>query len=269
MAVGAVVGSAIGAALAQALKFDQGEWEAGIYGFNPTLVGIATFFFFQLGVVSIGLMAVGCVVATLLTRAMRKHLPFPTYTTPFIVTTWAVFFLGRALGAEATVLSGPLVPNLPLGYLLTSVLHGIGQVMFQDSVWTGMFLLAGIAVSDREHGGWVLLGSVVGMLVASYHVSVGADSIDPERLIERARFDNIQLGLYGYNATLAPVALFLRRRSLLAPLLGILLAEPLTELMPLLGLPALTAPFVLATWIVLVLAWLEGRLFGPRSSPAN
>ena len=36
---------------------------AGIYGFNSTLVGIATLFFFRPGVASIGLLVVGCVVA--------------------------------------------------------------------------------------------------------------------------------------------------------------------------------------------------------------
>ena len=40
-----------------------------------------------------------------------------------------------------------------------------------------------------------------------------------------------------------------------------LLSVPLTELCRMLGLPALTAPFVLATWLVLALGWLEGRFF--------
>jgi urea transporter len=33
----------------------------------------------------------------------------------------------------------------------------------------------------------------------------------------------------------------------------------------LLGLPALTAPFVLSTWLVQALVLLEGRLNGPRA----
>ncbi len=74
------------------------------------------------------------------------------------------------------------------------------------------------------------------------------------------------MGLYGYNATLAAVALFLWRRSFIAPLLGILLSVPLTELIPLVGLPALTAPFVLATWLVLAFGWLERRLLGKSST---
>jgi urea transporter len=40
-----------------------------------------------------------------------------------------------------------------------------------------------------------------------------------------------------------------------------ILSVPITELLPVLGLPALTAPFVLATWIVLAFGWLDGRLF--------
>ena len=42
MALGGVVGSAIGTATARVLKFDESDLRAGIYGFNSTLVGIAT-----------------------------------------------------------------------------------------------------------------------------------------------------------------------------------------------------------------------------------
>lgn len=266
MAVGAVVGSAIGSGLAWGLKSDRGEILAGIFGFNAALVGIASFFFFQPGLVSVVLMVGGCLVATGLTRLMRGHLPFPTYTTPFIVTTWGVFFLGRAMGAApASPGYGPLVPEIATGPILESAAHGVSQVMFQASIWTALFFLVGIAISERRHAAWVLLGSVVGLLLAGWHVDAGARSIDPEQLVERAVFENIQLGLYGYNATLVAVALFLWRRSVIPPLLGMLFTVPLTELIPRLGLPALTAPFVLATWLVMILAWLDSRLFADPS----
>src|SRR4051794_5199244 len=94
MALGAGVGSAIGLVTARALKFDEAEVLAGIYGFNSTLVGIATFFFFRPGAVSVLLLVAGCIASAVVTRLMRRYLPFPTYTLPFIVTTWAVYFLG-------------------------------------------------------------------------------------------------------------------------------------------------------------------------------
>lgn len=255
MAAGALTGAVIGTITAYLFKFDRSELVAGIYGFNATLVGIASFFFFRPGALAIGLMIVGCVVATVLTRLMRRYVPFPTYTTPFIVTTWAIYFLGLAFGAAQTG------PGSPVGStsLAVAVTHGVGQVMFQGSVWTGRLFLIGIALSDWRHALWVLTGAIIGALVADYHVEAAARSIDPERLVERAMTENIALGLYGYNATLAAVALFLWRRSLIPPILGILLSVPLTEAFPLLGLPALTAPFVLSTWIVLAMGWLESK----------
>lgn len=257
MAVAALAGSAIGLSTARVLKFDDAEIIAGIYGFNAALVGIATFFFFQLGVVSFSLMVAGCIAATVLTRLVRQYAPFPTYTTPFIVTTWALFFMGRALSVAQSAPGGPSASS----DFLTAAAHGVAQVMFQASLWTTFFFLLGIALSEWRHALWVAAGAVFGTLLAYYHVTAAARTIDPERLVERALTENIALGLYGYNATLAAVALFLWRRSLIPPLLGILISVPLTESFPLVGLPALTAPFVLATWIVLALGQCDSCLF--------
>jgi urea transporter len=257
MALGAVIGTAIGTATAWVLKFDKTELHAGIYGFNSTLVGIATFFFFQPGAISVILLLAGCIVAAFVTWLARRYVPFPTYTAPFIVTTWVLFFLGQALGAPRVAPGGALEG---VGFV-GAVAHGVSQVMFQASLWTALLFLAGIAISDWKHACWVLLGSIVGMLVGSHHAMVAAKALDPESLADRSILDNVALGLYGYNATLAAVALFLWRRSLIPPLLGMLFSVALTELIPLLGLPALTAPFVLATWLVLAFGWLDGRLF--------
>jgi urea transporter len=259
MAIGALVGSAIGSGVAWVMKWDRGELEGGIFGFNATLVGIASFFFFQPGLVTIGLMIAGCVVATLLTRFMRVSLPFPTYTTPFIVTTWVLFYLGNSMGAVVNPGGAPLVPNIATGYYVESTVHGIGQVMFQSSLWTGLFFLVGLAISDSKHATLVFIGSIVGLLVSKYHFTFGGDAVDPERLVERSGYDLIQLGLYGYNATLAPVALYLAKRSWIPAILGMFLTVPLTDLVPLFGLPALTAPFVIATWLVLAVSYVETK----------
>ena len=48
---------------------------------------------------------------------------------------------------------------------------------------------------------------------------------------------------------------------------GVLLSVPITELLPRLGLPALTAPFVLATWLVLAFGWLDERYHRTHVSP--
>jgi urea transporter len=262
MAAGAVAGSAIGTATAYGLKFDKGEQAAGIYGFNSALVGIATFFFFRPSALSFAMLVGGCVVAAVVTWLMRRNLPFPTYTTPFIVTTWALFFLGQGLGIERAASGGPLV-GVGFG---GAVAHGVSQVMFQASIWTALFFLVGIALNDWRHASWVLLGSIVGTLVGYYQSASWAGTVDPESLVDRGLPENVALGLYGYNATLTAVALFLWRRSFIPPLLGMLLSVPITDLVPMVGLPALTAPFVLATWIVLAFGWLDRKLW-PEQAP--
>jgi urea transporter len=99
MTLGAVVGAMIGTATAWALTFDLSEVHSGIYGFNATLVGIATLFLVQPGPAGITLLVVGCVLAALVTWLARRYVPFPTDTAPFIVTTWTLFLLGLAPGA--------------------------------------------------------------------------------------------------------------------------------------------------------------------------
>lgn len=164
------------------------------------------------------------------------------------MVTWVLFFLGQSFGAVRSSGGADLIPTLSASYGVESTAHGIGQVMFQGNFWTGLLFLIGIAINSQAHATWVLVGSILGMLVASYHVTTGLKSVNPETLVEGNFFDNIKLGLYGYHATLAAIALFLWRKTLIGPMLGILLSVPLTELVPLLGIPALTAPFVLATW---------------------
>jgi urea transporter len=250
MAIGAIVGSAIGSATAWILKFDGSVLKAGIYGINPAVIGIATLFFFPPGVMSICLMVVGCVVAALLTEALRRYVPFMTYATPFNLTFWPIYFLGPALGTPRVEFAEPVTASF-----VEAVAYGIGQVLFQASIWTTLFFLAGMALNNWRHACWSVVASLVGMLVGIYHHDSSAEVA--------------ALGLYGYNAVLAAIALVVWRPSVIPPLVGIVLSVPLTENIPLLGLPALTAPFVIATWLVQALCWFEAKLSGPRppSSP--
>ena len=172
------------------LKFDQAEVAAGIYGFNSTLVGIATLFFFRPGLASVAApdrrlrrgdardLADAAVRAVPdLHRAVHRHDLGPLLP-------------GAGLGAARVEPGGP---TARVGFV-GAVAHGVGQVMFQASIWTGLLFLAGIAVNDWRHASWVLLGSVVGMLLGSYHATAAMRPLDPESLVERALAENVASG---------------------------------------------------------------------------
>jgi urea transporter len=242
LAVGALVGALIGPAVAHLLKFDRGEIVDGIYGFNATLVGIALLFYLNPEPLTWGLIVVGSVVATLLTYALRRFARFPTYTTAFIVTTWIALLAAHAMAGTALDLKPAPPPETPVGFV-SAVLDGVAEVMFGANVITGLLFLVGIALSDGRHAVVALLGSVVGTALAYFHN-------DPS--------GTIGIGIYGYNAALAAMAMYLWRKSLLLAILGAVVSVPLTELFPKsLGLPALTAPFVVASWILLGIGALE------------
>jgi urea transporter len=248
MGLGALIGAVIGPIVAWMLRYDAAEIRDGIYGFNSTLVGIAAFFFFQPGALEILLLVAACAVSTPVTWAMRRFLPFPTYTSPFIVTTWAMWGIGRALGVPAVAPA----PSPNALNMVDAFTEGLSEVFLQANDVTGILFFAGLAVSNWRHAALALMGSIVGTLVGLYHADKPGD---------------IEIGIYGYNAALAAIALYLWRPSILIPLLGVLISTPITEFFPLTGLPTLTAPFVLACWVVLALAALE-PYFNPRPAPA-
>lgn len=132
-----------------------------------------------------------CSTDRLVTRLLRAVLRVPTFTSPFCLTTWALYFLGPTLGAVGVEPEGRPVAA---GFV-EAVAHGISQALFQANVWTGILCIVGIALSDWRHASWAVVGSIVGIMVANYHVTTAARALDPERLIERSLSENIALGL--------------------------------------------------------------------------
>lgn len=246
MAVAGVLGSLLGAVVSWGLGFDSATRADGLDGFNPALVGIGTFFFFQPSAAAAGLFAGFAVAATLVAAAARRYVPFPAYTMPFVLCTWALHAAGARLGLAPVAWPLPVTHGLEIS---EAVVEGLSEVMLiGGNPYTGLVFLAAIAVSNWRHAALAVLGAAVGAMMAVYHGD--AD-------------DNVNLGLYGYNAVLVVIAVYLWRPSLLAPLLGAVVSVVITEFFPGTGLPALTAPFVLATWAVRAVGRAE-QSFLPR-----
>lgn len=242
MAVGTVVGAVLGTLTAWLLRFDRTETSAGLYGYNGSLVGIALLFYLEPGTASAVLLAIGAILSSVVTWGLRRYWLLPAYTMPFVLVTW----LGLAI---ATRLDLPRVSPPPLptsNSLFSEVIQGLSEVMFQSTNVAGVCFLIGILLCSFRGGLWALAGSLIGLLTAW-----GLQ--EPEA--------QATAGLFGYNAALAAMGLALWSRSLLLPIFAAILSVPLTSLVPQLGVETLTAPFIFACWIViLVVQLLRGFL---------
>lgn len=122
---------------------------------------------------------------------------------------------------------------------VSEVLKGIGQIMLQDSPWTGVLFLVGIFFDDLTMGIAAVLASCVGTLTA--------------RLLHYDKTE-IAIGLYGFSATLVGVALtFLFKAELIIWVLvvvGSALAAMLQHFFISKRIPAFTFPFIVVTWVI-------------------
>jgi urea transporter len=244
-ALGGLVGAIIGTLCALVFRFNRKDIEDGLYGFNASLVGLAILFRFQPSPSVFGLILIGSIAATLLTYLMRTRIPFPTYTAPFIIVTWVVYFIASQIHAAAVVAAGH-PENLTEGNFAFAVLTGVSEVMFQANILTGALFLTGILLCSPRMAGWAVVGSMVGLLAG---------------IAEHAPGNTLGEGLYGYNGALAAMAMALYRPSLLLPIVAASLSAPITDRFPQLGVATLTAPFVLSCWFVIAIDHLDRFIY--------
>lgn len=144
---------------------------------------------------------------------------------------------------------------------IDAVLRGVGQVMLQDNLYTGLLFLAGVFYNSRLFGAAVLVGAVAGTGTAWV---LGVD---------RAQ---IRAGLFGFNGALVGVALayFFHPDALLwgylvlAAIASAVLMAAMTRHGSRARLPALTAPFVVTALVFLLASAGFGRLQPTHVLPA-
>lgn len=227
MAIAALLGVLLATLLAMLLKFPGDEIEDGLYGFNAALVAIAALLFWSLTVTGIAIAILGVLLATLLMRLMQRYHLNP-FTFPFIATIW----LALLLVPEQQVIGSR---ELNTGVIaLDGLFQGVSQVMFQGNTLTGLIFLIALGVSAIKSAGLAVIGTSLGLLVA---------------LLFMWPAEQLAIGLYGFNAVLAAIAIPLVSRRFWLLIAGVLLSIVFMHLMLIWQLPALTFPFVLATWL--------------------
>ncbi len=237
MGIGAVIGVLVGTLTALILKYPRDDINQGLYGYNSTLVCLAIFYFFGFSAPSMIAAFLGSVLSVLITKVMRQRWKLPTFTAPFILSTWiAMFFIVTFKIIPLQAVQFPNADNLEI---IPAVSKGIGQVMFLEDMISGILLFIGILVSSRVSACYALLGALIGAVLAS---------------LFSFPLNMINIGLFGFNGVLCGIA-FSREtwRSVILAIAAIAVSVFITCGIMKLGIITLTSPFVISMWLVLLI----------------
>ena len=235
--IGAVIGLLAGTFTALLFKYKRDDINNGLYGYNGALVGLATVYFFGFNMPSVIALFFGAVLSSIIMHCMIKR-KFPPFTAPFIISTWIVMAI--VLTLKIMPLKATQLPNASNVEIIPALSRGIGQVMFQENIITGIILFIGILVCSRISALYALLGTGIGVIVAcvcSFPLSM------------------ITAGLFGFNGVLCGIALSGKKwHHVILAIASIVVSVFIMFGMSRLGIITLTAPFVMSTWLILLLS---------------
>ncbi|MEA1027042.1 urea transporter [Pseudomonas sp. N-137] len=228
---GALLGGVAGLLTAQRRGYAKVDRQAGLFSYNGILLGLLLSLALPWSAVLPPLIIASGGLSAMLTEQWLKRSRgpqcLPAYTAPFVALGWLLLSFAPAQPS-------PISVELTMANLLAACWSGLGQVMFLDQPFAGALIAVGLLIANPRAAGWAMLGSAAGLGFSLLH------------------HDTTQAlsGLGGYNPALVALALSQQRRQRWLPLAGIVLALILTPGFLALGLAPLTAPFILACWLV-------------------
>ncbi len=260
VAWGALVGVIISTLTGYILRLPDQHGANGLWGFNGVLVGCA-FPTFLANTVWMWIAMVICSALTTVARSGMDNIlgrwKMSSFTFPFVFCTW-VFLLSARLfqGFPAVNMGTPEFAHgdtgtliLGFGHIIEYWLRGLAQVFLINSWVTGIFFLLGLLASNWRAAMWGAIGSAISLLVAIVWQGPGED---------------IANGLYGFSGVLTAIALGATYcnnswRAGLWAIFGtiatVFIQAAMNAFFAPMGLPTLTGPFCVATWIFLLPAY--------------
>lgn len=226
---GALLGALAGLLTAQRRGYNRADRQAGLYSYNGVLLGLLLSYALPWSALLPPLIiAAGGLSSMLVHQWLKRAGPpplLPAYTAPFVLIGWAVLLFSEPGASSASTVEHNA---------LYALVRGLGEIFLLHNPFAGLLIAIGLLLANRYAAAWALLGAALGGSVA---VLFGEHSA-------------AYAGLYGFNAALAALAFSQARRQPWLPLLAIALAILLQPLIALLPVPGLTAPFILACWLV-------------------
>jgi len=240
---GALLGGVAGLLTAQRRNYAKADRQAGLFSYNGVLLGLLLSLYFPWSAMMPPLILAAGGLSAMLTQQWLKRARIsqylPAYTAPFVGLGWLLLCF-------ATPSTQAHLIEINTLNMLAAPFKGVGQVMFLGHPLAGAMIAVGLLIADRRAFCWALFASVAGMGWNLLHHD----------------FYTALLGLGGYNAVLAALAFSSQRQQPWLPLIGIAFALLLTPMFAAVGLPTLTAPFILACWLIRTAVQVFGKATG-------
>jgi urea transporter len=237
---GALLGGVAGLLTAQRRGYAKADRQAGLFSYNGVLLGLLLSLYFPWSAMLPPLIIAAGGLSAMVTQQWLKRVRvsqyLPAYTAPFVGLGWLLLCF-------ATPSTNAHLIEINTLNMLAAPLKGLGQVMFLGHPLAGAMIALGLLIADRRAFCWALSASVAGMGWSMLHHD----------------FYTALIGLGGYNAVLAALAFSSQRQKPWLPLVGIASALLLTPVFAAIGLPTLTAPFILSCWLIRTVAQMLGK----------
>jgi urea transporter len=253
MAIAYVLGAIVGTLTARVLRAPEDMLDAGLFGFNSALMGLALGNFFQPDMLIWLWVCVFAVFTAVLTVLMAKLLPFPFIAAPFIIAFWLIWPIAETVGLTKIELGA--FPKADVMWVIATI-SALGSALFSSSAVSGVIFLIGVAISNWRHAVIALIGGFVAVALAE-HVGANGGAINS--------------GFAGFNAVLAALAAYVLvardlRLVVLAAISATWLASYVFRGVP---APVLASGFVLSIWAILLLAWANPRFNAQESNAGD
>lgn len=266
VAWGMIVGTLISTLTGYILQLPDQNGAQGLWGFNGCLVGCA-FPTFMGNTVWMWIALIICAAMSTWVRTgldnVMSRWNVSSLTFPFVLSTYFFLLASRLFASMPPEFMGsPELPSAATGVLDVSFLslvkywlRGISQVFLINSWVTGIFFLAALAVNNLRACIWAAIASALSLATV---------------IIWHGPAVDIANGLYGFSAVLTGIALgatFCNNswRTWIWTVIGIVctvfIQAAMNAFFSPMGLPTLTGPFCVATWLFLFPAY---SFFAPR-----
>lgn len=225
-----------GTITAHFLKFNSSDIKKGLYGFSPALTGVAIMLFLKPTAIVWGLVVVGGILSAVLQHVFIKN-KITAFTLPFVLTVWLVLFLASNYFPALLQMSdaSTVVSQSDFNFAI----RGYGQVIFQDKLLSGILFFIAVFINSPIAALYGLAGGILSGILSQYF-SVSMESIAN--------------GLFSFNAVLCAITFGGNKVSDgIWVLTSVLLSLAISLLFVQLGLPQLTFPFVVASFIVVLI----------------